>query len=121
MQTVATEKLRLHIVLTNTAREALKQHVQDEHAFFKLQKAFVVYVEKLETDGTQLSLTLYFDPQVNKGLAKKFPERVCIMDCLFDLKSGLVAKSFRTRGIGTPVATNRRRRKIGRASCRERV
>ena len=110
MQTVATEKLRLHIVLTNTAREALKQHVHDEHAFFNLQKAFVVFVEKLETDGTQLSLTLYFDPKVNKGLAKKFPERVCIMDCLFDLKSGLVAKSFRTRGIGTPVATNRRER-----------
>ncbi|KGR81930.1 DEAD/DEAH box helicase [Lysinibacillus odysseyi] len=110
MQTTATEKMRLHIVLTNTAREALKQHVPDEHAFFNLQKAFVVFVEKLETDGTQLSLTLYFDPVVNKGLAKKFPERVCIMDCLFDLKSGLVAKSFRTRGIGTPVATNRRER-----------
>ncbi|WP_431026810.1 DEAD/DEAH box helicase [Lysinibacillus sp. LZ02] len=112
MQTVATEKLRLHIVLTNTAREAIKQHVQDEHAFFNLQKAFVVFVEKLETDGTQLSLTLYFDPQINKGLAKKFPERVCIMDCLFDMKSGLVAKSFRTRGIGTPVATNRRERML---------
>lgn len=110
MQTTATEKMRLHIVLTNTAREALKQHVPDEHAFFNLQKAFVVFVEKLETDGTQLSLTLYFDPVVNKGLAKKFPGRVCIMDCLFDLKSGLVAKSFRTRGIGTPVATNRRER-----------
>ncbi len=110
MQTTATEKMRLHIVLTNTAREALKQHVPDEHAFFNLQKAFVVFMEKLETDGTQLSLTLYFDPVVNKGLAKKFPERVCIMDCLFDLKSGLVAKSFRTRGIGTPVATNRRER-----------
>ncbi|WP_413361796.1 DEAD/DEAH box helicase [Lysinibacillus sp. 3P01SB] len=112
MQTTATEKMRLHIVLTNTAREALKQHVPDEHAFFNLQKAFVVFVEKLETDGVQLSLTLYFDPVVNKGLAKKFPERVCIMDCLFDLKSGLVAKSFRTRGIGTPVATNRRERML---------
>ncbi len=105
---VATEKLRLYIVLTNTARDAIKQHVQDEHAFFNLQKAFVVFIEKLEQVGEQVALTLFFDPEINKGLAKKFPGRVCIMDCLYDDKNGLVAKSFRTRGIGTPVATNRR-------------
>lgn len=109
---IATEKLRLYIVLTNTARDAIKQHVQDEHAFFNLQKAFVVFIEKLEQVGEQVALTLYFDPQVNKGLAKKFPGRVCIMDGLYDDKSGLVAKSFRTRGIGTPVATNRRVRML---------
>ncbi|MGN7479665.1 AAA domain-containing protein [Solibacillus silvestris] len=30
------------------------------------------------------------------------------MDCVFDRRNGLVAKSFRTRGKGTPVVTNRR-------------
>ena len=110
MQPVAVEKLKLHIVLTNTARDAIKQHVPDEHAFFNLQKAFVVFIEKLEHDGQQLHCTLYFDGEKNKGLVKQFPDRIVIMDCLFDAKSGLVAKSFRTRGKNTPVATNRRAR-----------
>lgn len=110
MQTVAVEKLKLHIVLTNTARDAIKQHVPDEHALFSLQKAFVVFMEKLEHDGQQLHMTLYFDGDKNKGLQKQFPDRIVVMDCLFDAKSGLVAKSFRTRGKNTPVATNRRAR-----------
>ena len=112
MQAVTVEKLKLHIVLTNTARDAIKQHVVDEHAFFSLQKAFVVFMEKLEHDGQQLHMTLYFDGEKNKGLQKQFPDRIVIMDCLFDAKSGLVAKSFRTRGKNTPVATNRRARML---------
>lgn len=112
MGAITTEKVRCHIVLTNTAREAIKQHVQDEQAFFNLQRAFIVYVEKLAIEQTQLSITLYFDPEKNKALSKKFPDRVVIMDCLFDLKSGLVAKSFRTRGKGTPVKTNRREKML---------
>ena len=112
MQAVAANKMRIHIVLTNTAREAIKEHAVDEQAFFKQQKAFIVYIEKLELVDGQISCTLYFDGEKNKGLAKKFPDRICIMDCLFDPKSGLVAKSFRTRGKGTPVATNRRARML---------
>ncbi|WP_332645578.1 DEAD/DEAH box helicase [Lysinibacillus sp. 54212] len=112
MGAITTEKVRCHIVLTNTAREAIKEHVPDEQAFFNLQRAFIVYVEKLAIEQTQLSITLYFDPDKNKALTKKFPNRVVIMDCLFDLKSGLVAKSFRTRGKGTPVITNRREKML---------
>ncbi|MEK4229515.1 AAA domain-containing protein [Solibacillus sp. FSL H8-0538] len=104
----AVEQVRCHIVLTNTAREAIKQHVQDEHAFFNLQKNFLVYVEKLSVETTQLNLTLFFDNEKNIKLNQKFQDRVVIMDCVFDLKTGLLAKSFRTRGKGTPVATNRR-------------
>lgn len=112
MGAITTEKVRCHIVLTNTAREAIKEHVQDEQTFFNLQRAFIVYVEKLAIEKTQLSITLYFDPEKNQALSKKFPNRVVIMDCLFDLKSGLVAKSFRTRGKGTPVITNRREKML---------
>lgn len=108
MTNATMNAIRCHIVLTNTAREAIKQHFQDEHALFNLEKAFTVYIEKESIDNNQIQLGLYFDPQENTKLAAKFPERVVIMDCLFDLKSGLVAKSFRTRGKGTPVATNRR-------------
>jgi len=104
------ETVKCFIVLTNTAREAIKQHFQDEHSFFKLQKVFDVYIEKQSVEQTQLSLTIYFDNQRNEKLKKKFDERVVIMDCAFDLKSGLVAKSFRTRGKNTPIATNRRQR-----------
>jgi len=106
----AIETIKCFIVLTNTAREAIKQHFPDEHSFFKLQNAFEVYIEKLTVEETQLSLTIYFDNQRNASLKKKFDERVVIMDCAFDLKNGLVAKSFRTRGKNTPVATNRRQR-----------
>ena len=108
--TIATklQQVRCHIVLTNSARDAIKQHFHDEHALFNLQQAFTVYIEKESIENQQIHLTLFFDPKTNEKLANKFPERIVIMDCLFDLKSGLVAKSFRTRGIGTPVATNRR-------------
>src|SRR4051812_21719940 len=43
----AVEQVRCHILMTNTAREAIKQHVPDEHAFFNLQQNFLVYIEKL--------------------------------------------------------------------------
>ena len=112
MQAVAAIKYRIHIVLTNTAREAILEHAADEQAFFKQQKAFVVYVEKVELVDDKIACTLYFDGEKNKALAKQFPGRIVIMDCLFDGKSGLVAKSFRTRGKGTPVATNRRARML---------
>ncbi|TSI05270.1 AAA domain-containing protein [Lysinibacillus sp. BW-2-10] len=107
---VANETVKCFIVLTNTAREAMKQHFQDEHAFFKLQNPFTVYIEKLSIEQTSISLTLYFDNKRNANLAKKFGGRVVIMDCAFDLKNGLVAKSFRTRGARTPVETNRRQK-----------
>lgn len=107
-KTVAIESMKCFIVLTNTAREAIKQHFQDEHTFFNLQQHFDVYIEKQSVEETSLSLTVYFDNKRNKKLANKFDERVVIMDCIFDIKNGLVAKSFRTRGKQTPVETNRR-------------
>ena len=104
------QQVRCHIVLTNSARDAIKQHFHDEHALFNLQQAFTVYIEKESIENQQLHITLFFDPTTNEKLSAKFPDKVVIMDCLFDLKSGLVAKSFRTRGIGTPVETNRRQK-----------
>jgi hypothetical protein len=106
----AIETIKCFIVLTNTAREAIKQHFQDEHSFFKLQNAFDVYIEKQSIEQTSLSLTIFFDNKRNESLKKKFSDRVVIMDCAFDLKNGLVAKSFRTRGKNTPVETNRRQK-----------
>lgn len=102
------ESIKCFIVLTNTAREAIKQHFQDEHAFFKLQNTFDVYLEKQAIEQTSIALTIFFDNKQNKKLATKFDERVVIMDCAFDLKNGLVAKSFRTKGKHTPIKTNRR-------------
>lgn len=97
------------IVLTNTAREAIKEHFTDEHAFFNLQPSFFVYIEKLSVEETSLSLTIYFDYERNSKLAKKMHDRIVIMDCVFDIKNGLIAKSFRTKGKHTPVKTNRRK------------
>ncbi|MEG0472379.1 MAG: AAA domain-containing protein [Solibacillus sp.] len=107
-KTMTYEQTRCHILLTNTAREALKQHVPDEHAFFNFQQYFIVYIEKVSVENEQMNITLYFDNEKNNVLKQKFNERVVIMDCVFDPKNGLLAKSFRTRGKGTPVATNRR-------------
>ncbi|AWE07529.1 DNA helicase [Lysinibacillus sp. 2017] len=106
--TVALEQMRCHILLTNTAREAMKEHVPDEHAFFNLQQYFITAIEKVSVEDEQTHLTLYFDNDKNTKLKSKFDERVVIMDCVFDVKNGLVAKSFRSRGKGTPVMTNRR-------------
>lgn len=106
--TVALEQMRCHILLTNTAREAMKEHVPDEHAFFNLQQYFNVAIEKVSVEDEQIHLTIYFDNEKNIKLKTKFNERIVIMDCVFDVKNGLVAKSFRSRGKGTPVVTNRR-------------
>ena len=108
LKTATLEQTRCHILLTNTAREAMKEHVPDEHAFFNLQQYFITAIEKVSVEDEQLHLTLYFDNERNLKLKSKFDERVVIMDCVFDRKNGLVAKSFRTRGKGTPVMTNRR-------------
>ncbi|MEK4080180.1 AAA domain-containing protein [Solibacillus sp. FSL K6-1126] len=107
-KTIANIQTRCHILLTNTAREAMKEHVPDEHAFFNLQQYFIVAIEKVSVDAEQTHLTIFFDNEKNVKLKNKFEERVVIMDCVFDPKNGLVAKSFRTRGKGTPVVTNRR-------------
>lgn len=104
VQKIALESVKCFIVLTNTARQALKEHFQDEHAFFKLQNPFDVYIEKQSIEQTSISLTLYFDNKRNTNLNKKFGGRVVIMDCIFDLKNGLVAKSFRTRGPIHPLS-----------------
>ena len=107
-KTIANIQTRCHILLTNTAREAMKEHVPDEHAFFNLQQYFIVAIEKVSVDAEQTHLSIFFDNDKNVKLKNKFEERVVIMDCVFDRKNGLVAKSFRTRGKGTPVVTNRR-------------
>ncbi|MBB5148678.1 DEAD/DEAH box helicase [Ureibacillus thermosphaericus] len=107
VQTV--ELTKCFIVLTNTAREAIKEHFTDEHAFFSLQSSFFVFLEKQSIEETSLSLTIYFDNRRNEKLSKKMNERVVILDCVFDIKNGLIAKSFRTKGKHTPVDTNRRK------------
>src|SRR5690606_24022693 len=96
VQTV--ELTKCFIVLTNTAREAIKEHFTDEHAFFSLQSSFFVFLEKQSIEETSLSLTIYFDNRRNEKLSKKMNERVVILDCVFDIKNGLIAKSFRTKG-----------------------
>lgn len=103
------DTVKCFIVLTNTAREAIKEHFSDEHAFFKMHQHFLVYIEKQTIDQSSISLSIFFDNKRNNMLSKKFAGRVVIMDCVFDLKNGLVAKSFRTRGGNTPVETNRRK------------
>jgi len=107
VQTV--EAMKCFIVLTNTAREAIKEHFADEHAFFQLQSSFHVYLEKQSIEETSLSLAIYFDNEQNSNLAKKMNGRVVIIDCVFDSKNGLIAKNFRTKGKHTPVKTNRRK------------
>nr|WP_106778994.1 AAA domain-containing protein [Lysinibacillus timonensis] len=100
--------VKCFVVLTNTAREAIKEHFQDEHAFFKMQQSFLVYIEKQSIEQSSISLSIFFDNKRNNILNKKFGGRVIIIDCVFDLKNGLVAKSFRTKSAKTPVVTNRR-------------
>lgn len=107
IQTLATTKC--FIVLTNTAREAIKEYFSDEHAFFNLQSSFLVYLEKQSIEETSLSLAIYFDNRQNEKLSQKMNGRIVILDCVFDRKNGLIAKNFRTKGKSAPVKTNRRK------------
>lgn len=100
--------MRTNLILTNKAREGILAWAKDEHAFFHLQKSFVVHIEHVQnTSKDEMAVALYFDNVENNALIEKLDEQVAVMNCVVKYE-GLLATNFRVLSKRVPVHTNRR-------------
>lgn len=102
------ETFRCNLIVTNKARKGILEWSHDEHAFFKMQESFEVYIEKRPVNSHgNTSLSLYFDNETNKVLTEKLNGKVAVMECVLQ-NDGLLATGFHIRGEKARVRTNRR-------------
>ncbi len=109
MQDIALlEKQRCSLILTNKAKEAVGECSANEHAFFTLQHAFTVYIEKrkAKTAG-EIFLSIYFNAEDNERLHDVLAGKTVIMDCVLKVE-GLLATNIRFVHMRGPIHTNRR-------------
>ena len=94
--------------ITNNARNRMMKFVKNEQAFFSMQEAFDIHIEKRpENKHGNLSFSIFFDNETNPVLAEKIDNRVAVMECVYK-NEGFLATGFHVRGRREPVRTNRR-------------
>jgi len=102
------KSLLCNLDITNNARSGIKKWANDEQAFFSLQDAFDVYIEKRSPNKQgNMTFLIYFDNKMNNALAKRLNNRVAVMDCIYK-NEGFLATGFQVKGRNEPVMTNRR-------------
>lgn len=102
------ETLSCRLQITHRARNGLEKWSQDKHAFFAIQDAYTVHIERRPNNQQDnMSFYLFFDQEENHKLAKKLEGRVAVLECIYK-NEGFVAIGFQVRGKREPVKTNRR-------------
>jgi len=102
------ETMRCGLEITANARKELMKWSTDEHAFFSMQVAFDVHIEKRPNNRQgNMSFSLFFDNGSNEALSKRLNDRVAVMECVYQ-NDGFLATGFHVRGRREPVQTNRR-------------
>ncbi|GLC88021.1 DEAD/DEAH box helicase [Lysinibacillus piscis] len=102
------EKQRCSLILTNKAKEAVEECSANEHAFFALQNAFMVYIEKRKAKTVgETFLSIYFNAEHNKKLTDVLAGKTVIIDCVLKLE-GLLATNIRFVHMHSSIQTNRR-------------
>lgn len=100
--------MRCSLEMTTNARKGIMKYARDEHAFFQMQNAFHVYIEKRpENRHGNMSFTIFFDNEKNETLIKNLDQRVAVLECVYK-NEGFLATGFHLRGRREPVRTNRR-------------
>ncbi len=100
--------LRCGLGITENARKGMAQIVTGEHAFFALQDAFDIYIEKRPNNKQgNMSFSFFFDNETNEVLAKRLQGKVVVMECVYQ-HDGFLATGFHVRGRKEVVRTNRR-------------
>lgn len=100
--------LRCGLGMTENARKGMAQIVTGEHAFFALQDAFDIYIEKRPNNKQgNMSFSFFFDNDTNEVLAKRLQGKVAVMECVYQ-HDGFLATGFHVRGRKEVVRTNRR-------------
>lgn len=102
------QAIRCSLGVTDNARRGISKFAQDEYAFFAMQPAFDVHIEKrpLNKQGN-LSFSIFFDNESNAVLAAQLDGKVAVMECVYK-NDGFLATGFHVRGRREPVRTNRR-------------
>jgi len=100
--------VRCGLEITANARKELMKWSTDEHAFFSMQIAFDVHIEKRPNNRQgNMSFSFFFDNCSNEALSKRLNDRVAVMECVYQ-NDGFLATGFHVRGRREPVQTNRR-------------
>lgn len=102
------EAIPCSLEVTASARKGIMKWAKNEHAFFSMQEAFQVYIEKQPTNRHgNMSFSIFFDNITNDVLSKRINDRVAVMECVYK-NDGFLATGFQVRGRREPVETNRR-------------
>lgn len=102
------ETMRCNLEITANARKELMKWSTDEHAFFSMQVAFNVHIEKRPNNRHgNMSFSIFFDNDSNEALANRINNRVAVLECVYQ-NDGFLATGFHVRGRREPVRTNRR-------------
>ncbi|WP_342512025.1 AAA domain-containing protein [Sporosarcina sp. FSL K6-1522] len=100
--------MRCGLGITDNARKGMAKFTKDEHAFFAMQDAFDIHIEKRPTNRQgNMSFSLFFDNDTNDVLAKRLEGKVAVMECVYQ-HDGFLATGFHVRGRKEVVRTNRR-------------
>jgi superfamily I DNA and/or RNA helicase len=100
--------MRCRLGMTDNARKGIVKFTTDEHAFFSMQDAFDVHIEKRPNNRQDnMSFSIFFDNVTNDVLSKRLNDRVAVMECIYQ-NEGFLATGFQVRGRKEPVKTNRR-------------
>ena len=100
--------MRCGLGMTDNARKGIVKFTTDVHAFFSMQDAFDVHIEKRPNNRQDnMSFSIYFDNVTNDVLSKRLNNRVAVMECIYQ-NEGFLATGFQVRGRREPVQTNRR-------------
>ncbi len=100
--------MRCGLGVTDNARKGITKFAKDEHAFFSMQKAFDLHIEKRPNNRQgNMSFSFFFDNTTNDALAKRLDGKVAVMDCVYQ-HDGFLATGFHVRGRKEVVRTNRR-------------
>ncbi|MFJ7936090.1 DEAD/DEAH box helicase [Sporosarcina sp. NPDC096371] len=107
-QSTKQKVMRCGLGLTDNARKGMAQFVNGEHAFFALQVAFDIHIEKRPNNKQgNMSFSFFFDNDSNDVLAKRLKGKVAVMECVYQ-HDGFLATGFHVRGRKEVVRTNRR-------------
>ncbi|WP_172369078.1 DEAD/DEAH box helicase [Sporosarcina jiandibaonis] len=102
------QTMQCNLGITNNARNRMMKFVKNEQAFFSMEEAFNIYIEKRpENKHGNMSFSIFFDNETNPVLAEKLDNRVAVMECVYK-NEGFLATGFHVRGRREPVRTNRR-------------
>ena len=100
--------IRCGLGVTDNARKGIMKFAKDEHAFFSMQDAFDVHIEKRPNNRQgNMSFSFFFDNDTNESLSKRLNDRVAVMECVYQ-NDGFLATGFHVRGRKEPVQTNSR-------------